>query len=1277
MALQIKRGLTADLPQTAADGELLFATDTNKLYVGNSGAPQEVTGGSSVGGDSVLNSALIGNVSIISNEISAVDAYGNDATLVVASEMQVNVGSLVTETINGDFGLQNPNYGSIFYSNTQPSAEVISKFVSGTLVTITDNFFGNGTFVIQLTTDLAYDSNYSNWVAQYTIISGGTISGVGFSASAVTITSASQITPLSVTASGVNVDGTFTVNGQPISGGSGSSFDQSLNTTDDVVFNSALIGDVSIIGNEIAVEDSYGLPATLNLSASELVTKTDLNLSVDTRASTTQTVTDVSNTNQFTVRSLMSGGKFTYSPNEGSSWVDASKFVTGTNVSLTDGMNGNITITLTSNMTYDNMFNRWQADNTIVSGGQNLSYDDYRSYSVILNNSSGDIANYGFDDQGVFTAPTVSTNELLINGAPAGLLTTNQDGSKIIAVDTSNTSVETFTEPTNMSVYRIDNGPGTPKFSFETMDTSWPDASKFKVGTLVSLFDGMNNQTIVVELTSNIAYDSMYSRWAASYNVISGTLYSQASSSSITITNTSGALVNYEFTSSGFIAESALIGEALIGDVSIIGNEIAVEDSYGLPATLNVSASDIVIKSNLDLTIDTSNSITETVTDTSNMNQFTVRSAMMGSSQFTYSPNEGSSWASASKFVTGTLVRLTDPMYGTIIITLTSNMTYDNMDGRWEAGYTTSGYVMTDMRSYSVIVTNESGAVANYGFDDQGVFTTPTISTNNLLVAGSPAGLLTVNEDSSNSIVVGGSVTEDISVASGSFSLNSAGNGLFTYGPNIPSFAESTKFTTGTTIALTNNMYGTAVVQLTSALVYNDGPGRWEATYSVISGSNALDGGMLFGALVTITYNQIGNYRFDNQGTFTSANIIAETALIGDVSVVANTISAIDSYGNADTLVVNGDLTVAGTKIITTTHAVYWDDAQWRGADPSYWGDEANKFYIGTFDTATGNLINSLVPGDVITINNTFDNTTLSFTFVSFTFNGTNQYFITVEETNPGNPQASSPITMNGTIQVTADTAVTPLSVTETGVNVDGTFTVNGLPVTGGSGSSYDQSLNTVDDVVFNSALVGDVSIIGNQISGVDTYGNADTLVVGGDLSVKHTSQSAVTYTNLNWDSATVSGMYVGAPSQITFSDYGNLDSNTESILSSLTAGQQITLVDNDSIQRTYTVASTSTGPGMGGTDVTVNLQEPFNTYAAFTVNKTLTVTTTTLTNTLEVTETGANVTGQLTVDGNLVVVGNLTLADTTEVPTNSATIPVKYAKVIVAGSTYYMPLFQ
>ena len=54
MALQIRRGLEADLPASPADGELLYATDTNKLYVGDGGTAQEISGGTGSGISNVV-----------------------------------------------------------------------------------------------------------------------------------------------------------------------------------------------------------------------------------------------------------------------------------------------------------------------------------------------------------------------------------------------------------------------------------------------------------------------------------------------------------------------------------------------------------------------------------------------------------------------------------------------------------------------------------------------------------------------------------------------------------------------------------------------------------------------------------------------------------------------------------------------------------------------------------------------------------------------------------------------------------------------------------------------------------------------------------------------------------------------------------------------------------------------------------------------------------------------------------------------------------------------
>lgn len=80
MALQIRRGLDADLPASPADGELLYATDTNKLYVGDGGVAQEISGGTGI--TDIVNDVspqLGGNLDV--NTFSIISASNNNIVL--------------------------------------------------------------------------------------------------------------------------------------------------------------------------------------------------------------------------------------------------------------------------------------------------------------------------------------------------------------------------------------------------------------------------------------------------------------------------------------------------------------------------------------------------------------------------------------------------------------------------------------------------------------------------------------------------------------------------------------------------------------------------------------------------------------------------------------------------------------------------------------------------------------------------------------------------------------------------------------------------------------------------------------------------------------------------------------------------------------------------------------------------------------------------------------------------------------------------------------------
>ena len=83
-----------------------------------------------------------------------------------------------------------------------------------------------------------------------------------------------------------------------------------------------------------------------------------------------------------------------------------------------------------------------------------------------------------------------------------------------------------------------------------------------------------------------------------------------------------------------------------------------------------------------------------------------------------------------------------------------------------------------------------------------------------------------------------------------------------------------------------------------------------------------------------------------------------------------------------------------------------------------------------------------------------------------------------------------------------------------TGVGVNGATGVHGASGAAGAsgaGASYNQSLNTTDNVVFASGLIGEVSIVGDTVSALDTYGMpGGTLVIDGNISIPTISPLAI-----------------------------------------------------------------------------------------------------------------------------------------------------------------------
>ena len=462
------------------------------------------------------------------------------------------------------------------------------------------------------------------------------------------------------------------------------------------------------------------------------------------------------------------------------------------------------------------------------------------------------------------------------------------------------------------------------------------------------------------------------------------------------------------------------------------------------------------------------------------------------------------------------------------------------------------------------------------------------------------------------------------------YNLNSSSfgqfyKGVFTKTTAVPVGADGVRVLSSSQVLAYDSESDTTPTYV-SGLFFADSyvyPGTVDTTANVL---NVTSTGVDVAGALTVNGQ---NVSFD-QDLNTTDDVVFNSALVGDVSIINNEISGADSYGNPASLKVTSDLTVEFYS--TTTNL------------------ETEVFYSG--DVIDANIAES-TPSSVVTVRSgsSYLNTWLSSMSVGDSVKiETSSGSVTVVLTTPFlyDPSAAGGsggyvafvdynsslygTTFNITLYrtVTTGSTLTPLSVTESGVNVEGTLTVNGQPV--GGGSSYDQDLNTTDDVVFNSALVGDVSIVGNTIAGVDSYGNADALVVDGDLTVQHTVETVTVLSGLSYDSVIFEAtMNPSAGGQVHFQDYGNLDSNTESTLLALTAGQQITLIDNASVSRTYTVVGTATQVGMGGTDVLVYVQEPWIEYVIFPSNGNITVATTTTTNSLSVTDSA------VVVDGNLV----------------------------------------
>jgi hypothetical protein len=95
MAFQIRRGLEADLPASPLDGELLYSTDTNKLYVGFGGTANAVTStGLSLTGLSVTD--VGGDGSLTYNNTTGVFTYTGPSATEVRAHFSAGTGISIT-----------------------------------------------------------------------------------------------------------------------------------------------------------------------------------------------------------------------------------------------------------------------------------------------------------------------------------------------------------------------------------------------------------------------------------------------------------------------------------------------------------------------------------------------------------------------------------------------------------------------------------------------------------------------------------------------------------------------------------------------------------------------------------------------------------------------------------------------------------------------------------------------------------------------------------------------------------------------------------------------------------------------------------------------------------------------------------------------------------------------------------------------------------------------------------------------------------------------------
>ncbi len=158
MAIQIKRGLAADLPSTALSGELLYTTDTHKVYVGT-GASKVQVGDPAVANLSGTNS---GDQTITLTSDVTGSGTGSFATTITADAVtNAKMANMATATFKGRTTVGTGDPEDLSVSQAKALLNLTGTNSGDQTITLTGDMTGSGTGSFA-TTAAATQANINN-----------------------------------------------------------------------------------------------------------------------------------------------------------------------------------------------------------------------------------------------------------------------------------------------------------------------------------------------------------------------------------------------------------------------------------------------------------------------------------------------------------------------------------------------------------------------------------------------------------------------------------------------------------------------------------------------------------------------------------------------------------------------------------------------------------------------------------------------------------------------------------------------------------------------------------------------------------------------------------------------------------------------------------------------------------------------------------------------------------------------------------------------------------